>query len=114
MEEVFLGVMELNDAKNHQLRLKAKGIEIFFKSNPVTCGTGGCKVSVEVWGEEKDRSGLEQHFRSDYLKLVAGHAPNPEHLLQVFDPALSEVTCQACGAKFAPSINVCPDCGLHY
>jgi hypothetical protein len=114
MEELFLGVMELQDAKNHQARLKSQGIVINFRTNPQTCGTGGCKVSVEVWGSEGDRPALEQHFQRDYLKHVQGHAPNVELLSQVFDPTLAEVVCQACGAKFNPSGNECPDCGLCY
>jgi hypothetical protein len=114
MEEVFLGVMELQDARHHQAKLKALGVEVSFRTNPQTCGSGGCKVSVEVWGQEKDRGQLEAHFQQDYLKHVQGHTPNVEHLSQVFDPSLTEVICQACGTRFNPAANQCPDCGLCY
>lgn len=113
MEEVFLGVMDLQEAKNHQYRLKQLGVDLVLKTNDKTCTTG-CKVTVEVWGIEKDRDALINHFQSDYLKHVKGHIPNFEHLSSVFDPSASEVICQACGAKFAPTGNECPDCGLMY
>ncbi len=113
MEEVFLGVMGLQEAKNHQYELKEKGIEIRLKTNAQTCTTG-CKVTVEVWGSEEDKEVLHQHFQNDFLKHVKGHAPNLEHLSAVYDPSASEVVCQACGAKFSPVANECPDCGLVY
>ncbi len=113
MEEIFLGVMDLQEAKNHQLKLKAQGIEVNLKVNGKTCTTG-CKVTVEVWGSQLDSDRLGVHFRADFLKNVKGHEPNLENLAQVFDPSASEVTCQACGAKFAPTVNECPDCGLMY
>ena len=113
MEEMFFGVMDLQEAKNHQYRLKSLGIDLILKMNDQTCTTG-CKVTVEVWGREEDREGLMKHFQSDYLKHVQGHVPNFEHLSAVFDPTAAEVICQACGAKFAPTASECPDCGLVY
>ncbi len=114
MEELFLGVMDLQEAKNHQFKLKGLGVAIELRTNDKTCSTGGCKVTVEVWGREGDREVLVNHFQSDYKKHVMGHEPNFEHLSAVFDPSLAEVTCQACGAKFSPSMSECPDCGLCY
>jgi hypothetical protein len=113
MSELFFGVMELQEAKNHQYRLKALGVTLELKTNDQTCRTG-CKVTVEVWGKESDKDILMKHFQSDYMKHVQGHLPNLEHLSAVFDPTASEVTCQACGAKFTPSAQECPDCGLVY
>lgn len=113
MEELFLGVMDLQEAKNHQLKLKNNGVEVILKRNDQTC-TSGCKVTVEVWGKESDSQALMNHFQGDYLKHVKGHIPNFDHLNAVFDPTASEVTCQACGTKFAPTMSECPDCGLCY
>lgn len=113
MEELFLGVMDLQEAKNHQSRMKQRGVELVLKTNAQTCTTG-CKVTVEVWGQEKDKAALLDHFQSDYLKHVKGHVPNIEHLSAVFDPSAPEVICQACGMKFSPAANECPDCGLVY
>lgn len=114
MEEIFLGVMDFQEAKNHQYKLKGKSVEIILKSNPQTCSTGGCKVTVEVWGREKDKDALMQHFKEDYFKHLKGHIPDLEQLAQVFDPSMSEVICQACGMKFSPTASECPDCGLVY
>ena len=113
MEEIFLGVMDLQEAKNHQHRMKQKGVTLVLKTNDQTCTTG-CKVTVEVWGREEDREKLMHHFQSDYLKHVKGHEPNFDFMSSVFDPTASEVICQACGTQFAPSANECPDCGLVY
>jgi hypothetical protein len=114
MEGIFLGVMDLQEAKNHQYRLKNQGIEIELKTNHETCSSGKCKVTVEVWGKETDKEILVSHFQSDYLKHLQGHVPNFEHLSAVFDPTASEVICQACGTRFAPTASECPDCGLVY
>lgn len=113
MEEIFLGVMELQEANNHKAKLKSKGVELIFKTNGATCTTG-CKVTVEVWALESDKEVLSVHFQSDYLKHVKGHVPNFEHLEAVFDTNLDEVICQACGMKFSPTASECPDCGLVY
>ena len=113
-EEIFLGVMDHQEAKNHQVKLKGKGIELILKSNPKTCTTGSCKVTLEVWGREADLPVLQEHFQGDYQKHVKGHEPNMEHMAAVFDTSAEEVVCQACGAKFSPTTNECPDCGLCY
>jgi hypothetical protein len=113
MEELFLGVMDLQEAKNHQLKLRTKGIDVYLKTNHQTCTTG-CKVTVEVWGLASDVETLSSYFQEDYLKHVKGHIPNFSHLSSVFDSSAHEVICQACGAKFSPSVNECPDCGLVY
>ncbi|MGE3610107.1 MAG: hypothetical protein AB7I27_11010 [Bacteriovoracaceae bacterium] len=113
MEEVFLGIMGLQEAKNHQLKLKQQGIDIILKTHQETCTTG-CKVTVEVWGQDIDRDKLQQYFSTDFLKHVKGHEPDFEHLSAVFDPSAEEVICQACGAKFKPTSTECPDCGLVY
>jgi len=113
MEQIFLGVMELQEAKNHQFKLKSQGVNVTLKVNGQTCTTG-CKVTVEVWANQADSEAVQTHFKQDYFKNVRGHEPNFENLAQVFDPSASEVICQACGSKFSPSVNECPDCGLMY
>ena len=114
MEEILIGVMSLQEAKNHQIKLRERGVEIEFRSNPQTCTTGSCRVTVEVWAKSKDQELLKNYFQSDFLKHVQGHGPDFEHLSEVFDPKATEVICQACGAKFSPTSNECPDCGLVY
>lgn len=111
--EVLIGVMDLHEAKTHQLRLKSLGINLALKTNGETCTTG-CKVTVEVWGQSSDQAALQGYFQNDLLKNLKGHVPNFEHLSQVYDPAAQEVICQACGMKFTPSARECPDCGLVY
>ncbi|MES2526202.1 MAG: hypothetical protein V4598_03920 [Bdellovibrionota bacterium] len=113
MEGVFLGVMEINEAKTHQLKLSAMGVSVELKTNGHTCTTG-CKVTVEVWGKNTDEEKLSQYFRDDYQKHVRGHEPVYEHLAEVFDPAKEVVICQACGTSFSPCLAECPDCGLYY
>lgn len=113
MEEVFIGVMDLQEAKNHQLKLKGQGIAIILKTNDETCHTG-CKVKVEVWGRGEDQDLLATYFKSDFMKHVDGHVPNFDHMSAVFDTSAAEVICQACGMKFAPTASECPDCGLCY
>lgn len=113
MEGIFLGVMELNEAKGHQLRLRQKGIEVEFRTNGHTCTTG-CKVTVEVWGKPGDEERLGEYFKNDYLKHVKGHVPNFESLAAVFDTSLEKVICQACGFEFSSKFLECPDCGLSY
>lgn len=113
MEEVFLGVMDIHEAKTHQIKLKEQGVNLTFKTNGATCTTG-CKVTVEVWGLSSDSEKIKSYFQQDYFKHVKGHEPNLEHLSQVFDPSMTEVICQACGAKFSPKASECPDCGLMY
>lgn len=111
--EIFLGVMDLQEAKTHQLKLKERGVKVDLKTNGATCTTG-CKVTVEVWGQEADKDVLQGYFSNDYLKNVKGHEPNFDHMAAVYDSSATEVICQACGMKFSPALTECPDCGLCY
>jgi hypothetical protein len=113
MEQIFLGVMELQEAKNHQYALKGRGVELILKVNDQTCTTG-CKVTVEVWAGTSDEEVIKAHFQNDFLKHVKGHEPQAHLVSAVFDTSLESVTCQACGAAFAPICSECPDCGLVY
>lgn len=113
MQQLFLGVMDFQEAKNHQYKLKVQGVTLELKTNKQTCTTG-CKITVEVWADERDEKTLRAYFQKDYMKHVSGHNINLDHLSAVFDTSAPEVICQACGAKFAPDINECPDCGLVY
>jgi hypothetical protein len=111
--EIFLGVMDLNEAKTHQIKLKSQNILINFKTHGETCTTG-CKVTVEVWGKSEDRDFIQNYFNQEFHKNLGGLQINREAFEGVFDPSSSEVICQACGTKFAPTSNECPDCGLMY
>lgn len=111
--ELFLGVMDIHEAKNHQLKLRDQGILVEFRTNGHTCTTG-CKVTVEVWGKNEDEEKLASYFKDDYLKHLKGHVPDFETLAQVFDPGMELVICQACGTSFSPASKECPDCGLCY
>jgi hypothetical protein len=113
VSDFFIGIMTLQEAKNHDYRLKNQGISLVLKSNPQTCTTG-CKVTVEVWAKESDLEAVQSYFKQDLLSHLKGHEFNEHFLSEVFDSSASEVVCQACGAKFSPSQNECPDCGLVY
>jgi hypothetical protein len=113
MEGVFLGVMDINEARTHQQKLKDLGVTVEFRTNGHTCTTG-CTVTVEVWGKEEDHEKLTHYFHHDFLKHVRGHAPDLNTLSEVFDPSFETVICQACGTKFRPNLAECPDCGLNY
>ncbi len=113
VEGIFLGVMELQEAKLHQIKLKQQDVHLELKTNGATCTTG-CKVTVEVWGSIEDKDLIQQYMHEDFKKNLGGHSINVEAFQEVFDPNATEVTCQACGAKFAPTANECPDCGLMY
>lgn len=113
MQQLFLGVMDFQEAKNHQYKLKTEGVILELKTNKKTCTTG-CKITVEVWADEKDERALRTYFQNDFMKHVSGHEINFDHLSAIFDTNASEVTCQACGSKFSPQVNECPECGLVY
>jgi hypothetical protein len=113
MEGLFLGVMNIHEAKTHQLKLKERGVAVEFRTNGHTCTTG-CTVTVEVWGKNEDEAKLAEYFKEDYLRHLKGHEPDFNQLSEVFDPQLESVVCQACGTKFSPRLSECPDCGLCY
>ncbi len=113
MDELFLGVMDINEARTHQQKLQELGLSVEFKTNGHTCTTG-CKVTVEVWGKSSDQEALARYFQQDFLKHVRGHVPDFQIINEVFDPASEKVICQACGTNFSPKSTECPDCGLSY
>jgi hypothetical protein len=114
MNEVFLGNFELAEAKLIQLRLKDSEIFSDIRANEHTCNTKNCKVTVELWGLEKDLEQLQSFFKNDFLKNLGNTELNYEALNSVFDPSQESVTCQACGFQFSSKLTECPDCGLCY
>lgn len=111
--ELFLGVMEMMEAKDLKAKLKKENIDVDLRVNEQTC-TRGCKVTVEVWGSVDHRDQLVEYFQSEHQRFTQGLEINPELLSQVFDSNAEHVKCQACGFEFSPKINECPDCGLVY
>lgn len=111
--EFLITVMGLQEAQNHEIKLKDNGIYLTLKTNPQTC-TRGCKVTVEVWGQEQDKEILGKYFSEDLLRSLDAKNINFEALNAVYDPASAEVLCQACGFKFSSTLSECPDCGLCY
>lgn len=111
--EILIGTFEIGEAKGYKRELEEKGISIDLRANEQTC-TKGCKVIVELWGDAKDVEALSNFFSDLKMKQLEGHDINLELLNEVYDPNAEEVTCQACGAKFSPTLSECPECGLFY
>jgi hypothetical protein len=112
-EYFFIGVMDLNEAKTHQIKLNSLSLEVEFRTHPSTCTTG-CKVTVEVWGKIDQQNKIFSYFQEQHLKNLKGHVPDFNQIVQVFDPQKSSVICQACGHEFSTELKTCPDCGLVY
>ncbi len=110
--ELYLGIMELQDAKRIQAELKNSDIHVELKHNEQTC-TRGCTIKVEMWGEEKNLEVYQEYFAKEQARHVVGLEVDPALVNAVFDPNSEEVVCQACGFKFKPAAE-CPDCGLSY
>ena len=110
---IMLGIFEFYDAKRVQKGLEKFGVESELRSNDETC-TRGCKVTVEMWADEKDKDQIIHFLQSEGARDYDGLDINPSLLSQVFDPNADEVICQACGTKFSPKASECPDCGLVY
>ncbi len=113
-QELFLGVFDIQDAKRIQAILKEREVPIRLQHNGETCGTGSCSVRVEVWGQEENKAEIITFFQNEQAKNLEGLNFDPELMNSVYDPNAKEVTCQACGFKFSPDKNECPDCGLFY
>ncbi len=113
LDEVLLGVFDLNEAKIHQFKLKEKKIDLIFKTHPSTC-TSGCKVTVELWCKPNDLSSVQEYFKQAYLKNLSGHSVDFKQINEVFDPHQEKVICQACGEEFSGQVTTCPSCGLVY
>lgn len=112
-EQILIGVMPLNEAKRLQIELKKRDLRSELKTNEETC-TRGCTVTVELWAQAEDQESLVLFLRENQAKDYDGLEVNAELLSQTFDPNSEEVICQACGEKFSPKQNECPDCGLVY
>lgn len=111
---IFFGQFELNEAKHVQVKLKNLGVETEIRGNEKTCTTRNCKVSVDLWGDQDHKEKVIEYFKQDFFKSIGNAKVDLEAMAQVFDPSAETVTCQACSAKFAPTLSECPDCGLCY
>lgn len=106
-----LGPIGLEDAKRIERVMSKENVTIFLDHNERTC-TRGCSVTVEVKFYEKDLEKIRAYLQDEFRKQVEGLDINFEALNSVYDPAMKEATCPACGAIFSTSEKECPDCGL--
>lgn len=114
-EELFLGIMPLNEAKRIQKKLAELEVPSELKTNDATCTTG-CTVTVELWTDSQYEDQVRAFFSKEQERDLGGLEINAAFLNETFDPEADEVTCQACGEKFGPKVNAseCPECGLVY
>jgi len=113
-EKLFLGIYPLEEAKRIKRSMASHNVALELMTNPETCASGSCKVTVELWGNETDKDKIIEHFRAERLKDLDGLDLNLENLNQVFDEDSPTTVCQACGTSFATNAKECPDCGLVY
>jgi hypothetical protein len=111
-DRVVLGIAELQEAKRIRSLLEEQGIRIELVSNPRTCSTGGCQVTVELRAHPNDAPAFEAFVKKERERELAELEVDPELLEQVFDPERESATCPACGTSFSTSSRECPDCGL--
>ena len=105
--------MGLDEAKTFQNKLKRINIELILNHNDQNC-TRGCSVTVELLAKESDIPKIQSVYADEYQKMLQGHDVNYEQMNAVFDPQAEQVVCPACGFKFSPTKNQCPDCGLEF
>ena len=106
-----IAVMNLQEAKEFQTKLKEKGVEITLDHNEQTC-TRGCTVTVELLGREEDLPKIHELYTESYQKLLDGLDFDPEVVNSVFDTSAPDAICPACGHKFSTESFECTDCGL--
>lgn len=109
---ILLGIAEFGEAKRIQYCLEERGVGVRLRSDPETCGTGGCKPKVELWGLSKDVEAVRKFFLEEKTRALEGLEFDPALEEAVFDPDAAEALCPACGTKFPTSLKECPDCGL--
>ncbi len=110
--EVLLGVLDFNEAKRMRSILEDEGVRLRLQSNPETCATGGCKVTVEVYASEIDVPKVREFFLREKERALDGLEVDRSLANEVFDPEKSEARCPACGTQFSTLHRECPDCGL--
>ena len=111
-ELVCIGNSEINEAKRLREVMAKQDVAVELRSNPATCSTGGCTITVEVWVHAAGVEALKAHLHAERAKVLAGLDVNHEQHGAVYDPTQTAVQCPACGEKFSPVNKECPECGL--
>lgn len=110
-EKIFLGIMDLIDAKRLEERLAETGVVIELGFNAQTCKKG-CRVTVEVWADQADLPKIEEVMKEERSKLLKDLDFDPQQIRSVFDPSKKTAVCPACGTEFSTKLKECPECGL--
>lgn len=111
---MLLGTAELNEAKRIRALLEERGIRLELVSHPDSCGSKSCKPTVEVFVNESDLPAVQEFFREEKQREMAGLDFDPALLGEVFDPEKETARCPACGTTFSTKLSECPDCGLGF
>lgn len=113
MDEVRIGVFNLNDAKRMSASLHKQGVQTYLKHDEQTC-TRGCQVTVELWCRREDIELVSHMIQQENLKMLEGHEVQWDALEETFDTSKAMATCPACSEKFSTTLSECPSCGLNF
>ncbi len=111
-EEVLIGVVEFNEGKRIKAALSERKVDVRLITNPQTCSTKGCKITVEVHARQADVPVIAEFMKEERQRLFDGLDINPELHESVFDTEKDSAKCPACGTEFSTTLKECPDCGL--
>ncbi len=111
-QTVLLGVIEFKEAKRIKAALLERGVTVHLISNPVTCSTGGCEITVEMHAAKEHLEAVQDFMRMERRRNLGDLNPLVEAEGLIFDPAQTQAQCPACGHQFSTEKSECPDCGL--
>lgn len=109
---VLIGTVEYQEAKRLRSLLEELKVHLELVSNPETCSTGSCKVTVEIYAARADLPIIAQVFESEHARLFDGLEQDNALIDEIYDPEKPTARCPACGTEFSTEAKACPDCGL--
>ncbi|MCI5142879.1 MAG: hypothetical protein D3909_14355 [Candidatus Electrothrix sp. ATG1] len=98
--------------KDLQAMLKREGIPSLAVSEDSNCGQGSCATNLFVQVRREDLQDVMAILERDHIQSTGLEDHNLSTAGAVFDTAVEQATCPACGHSFSTTEASCPDCGL--
>lgn len=113
-ERVNLRSGSLQNMKQLQLILAQEMIPSLLVGEDENCGKGCCGSVFLLQVRLQDSQEALRILKKEFEQSTSLQEHDLSNADAVFDQEAHMTTCPACGHCFAPSVLVCPDCGLEF
>jgi hypothetical protein len=111
-ELVIIERGSLHDLRRLESLLAAERIGTSMTGDENSCSKSCCPSNFYLQVRKEDAADALQIIAEEHRRTTGLDEIGHDHGQEIFNPAIAEAVCPACGFSFPTSQATCPDCGL--